>query len=186
MSLPNCLRAMICPVNLARHRLPANRSKLSGVAPPIRTDYATRPSAPAIRRRAASDGIISVTVFRRGCQFVLQSYRCRFIQEAVRTRTISQLHVANLPRCLPPFLYSGESIIESVSHPRRTAFSSRPVSFSPDRSRRAPEPKKRGVILRRVGKGGVLCVNRAGIVTCSRATTARAWCCILLLSKKFL
>jgi len=171
VSLPNCLRAMICPVNLARHRLPANRSKLSGVAPPIRTDYATRPSAPAIRRRAASDGIISVTVFRRGCQFVLQSYRCRFIQEAVRTRTISQLHVAILPRCLPPFLYSGDIPAGE---------------FSPDRSRRAPEPKKRGVILRRVGKGGVLCVNRAGIVTCSRATTARAWCCILLLSKKFL
>src|SRR5438046_1649242 len=48
---------------------------------------------------------------------------------------------------------------------------------------------KRGAILSSAGKSGMwgrpLRVNQAGIVPCSRATTALAWCCILLLSKRF-
>ena len=113
-------------------------------------------SATAVRRRAASDRI-SFTAFRRGCQSVLQNYLCSFIKEAVRTRTISQIHVANRPDCSPPFLYaSGASIIESASHPRRTAFSPPGEFFSGSvaASTRNPPPKGHYLIFK-VGKSGM-------------------------------
>ncbi len=208
MSLPLPSRT-VCRANLAVHSLWSETGPTSQMPRAYHCElmYSARRSARAIRLRGIR-GEYLLHGFRRSCQFVLQNYLSCFIQDAVRTRAISQMQTIGelvpfyLNACLPSSVWcrpsrlpvSSSLCFEHVdqwermasrgdrpSHPTRQVFFFRSVETQPY--------FKRGAILSSAGKSGMwgrpVRVNQAGIVPCSRATTALAWCCILLLSKRF-
>jgi hypothetical protein len=148
-------------------------------------------SATAVRRRAASDRISPSRSSGAGaslCSKTISAPSLRKQCELERSRKFMLLAV-RIARLLFFMLRARRSL---RAHRTRGEQPSHPlVNFSPDRLRRAPETLlQRAIVLylrsaNRECRAGVLCVNRAGIVPCSRATTAHAWCSILLLSKRF-
>ena len=107
MSLPLPSRT-VCRANLAVHSLWSETGPTSQMPRAYHCElmYSARRSARAIRLRGIR-GEYLLHGFRRSCQFVLQNYLSCFIQDAVRTRAISQMQTIGelvpfyLNACLP-------------------------------------------------------------------------------------